>query len=128
MPKLHVVFFRDANGTVPFLSWFYGLPAKSQDACRARLALLKHEGHALRRPAAENLGRGIWELRAKSNRVNLRILYFFYGRHAAVVSQGFEKQAAVVPRGEMDLAIKRKRLYEGHPRAHTYEKVLDQEA
>ena len=118
MPKTDVIFFRDTDGSVPFLSWYDSLPETALHACTVKLDLLRNYGYDLRRSAADNLGGGIWELRAKANRINLRILYFFHGRHAVVVSHGFDKQT------EINLAIQRKRLYERDPGAHTYQEKI----
>jgi len=121
MPTIRVVLFEELDGGVPFLAWFETLPNKAKDQCRARLELLGVQGHDLRRPAAENLGHGIYELRAKSRGVNYRMLYFFHGQRVVVVSHGFDKQRATVPPQEIELAMLRKRLYEGNSAAHTHE-------
>ena len=52
--------------------------------------------------------------------MNYRMLYFFHGRTAAVVSHGLVKEAAVPPK-EIDKAIERKRQFEKNPKAHTHE-------
>ncbi|MBM3811173.1 MAG: hypothetical protein FJW20_06005 [Acidimicrobiia bacterium] len=49
----------------------------------------------------------IYELRASYRGVHYRMLYFFHGRRAVVVSHGIVKERAV-PSREMDLAIRRK--------------------
>lgn len=62
------------------LDWLQTLRHKNERAwlnCRARLLLLAQFGHELRRPAADYLRDGIYELRAKQGRVQCRILYFF---------------------------------------------------
>lgn len=120
MPKTQLVLFQEKPGMVPFLDWFDRLPDKARDQCRARLELLRDQGHELRRPAAENLGGGIYELRAKARGVNYRILYFFHAQRAVVLSHGFDKQRAAVPLAEIESARVRKVLYEGNPEAHTY--------
>jgi phage-related protein len=121
MPKTRVVFFRETDETVPFLEWFGRLPNHAKDQCTARLTLLREQGHELRRPAVENLGGGIYELRAKSRGVNYRMLYFFDGRRAIVLSHGFDKQRAQVPAREIEQAKQRMGLFEADPKAHTYE-------
>jgi phage-related protein len=113
--------FRKRDGRVPFLEWFRELPDNAKDQCLARLELLRAEGHELRRPAAENLGEGIYELRAKVRGVNYRILYFFHGRQAIVLSHGLVKQQANIPLREIDLAQARKLKFEADPELHTYE-------
>src|SRR3954469_24999162 len=88
LPEVEVRIFRDDDGAVPFLDWLASLQAEARDRCLARLALLHELGHELRRPHAENLGGGLYELRVKFYRVNYRMIYFFHGRDVAVVSQG----------------------------------------
>ena len=86
-----------------------------------RVERLAELGHELRRPEADFLRDGIYELRAKHGGVNYRMLYFFHGRVAAVVSHGFAKQRAKVPEREIKPAIKRKERFEAAPKACTYE-------
>ncbi len=62
-------------------------------------------------------------LRAKHQRVNYRMLYFFHGQHAAVVSHGITKQQAEVPRPEIDRAIERRKRFTVNPARHTYEEA-----
>lgn len=121
MPTTQVVFFRESDGRVPFAEWFARLPGHAKDHCLAKVTLLRDHGHELRRPAAESLGGGIYELRAKSHNVNYRMLYFFEGRRTAVLSHGFSKQQARVPQKEIDLAMNRMRLFRACPKGHTFE-------
>ena len=62
----------------------------------------------------------IYELRTKYAGVNYRMLYFFHGRTAAVVSHGIMKQQAEVPPKEIEKAVQRKALFEAHPQRHTF--------
>lgn len=66
---------------------------------------------------ADYLRDGIYELRASLQGVNNRILYFFHGSLAAVVSHGIVKERVVPPK-EIDRAIERKRLFELNPAKH----------
>jgi phage-related protein len=102
---------------MPFLEWLEGLPVKAQDKCQVRLERLRELGHELRRPEADLLRDGIYELRASMQGVNYRILYFFHGTVAAIVSHGIVKQRAVPPK-EIDRAIERKRRFEANPAQH----------
>jgi phage-related protein len=58
-----------------------------------RLDRLEELGHELRRPEVAYLRDGIYEVRAKHGGVSYRMLYFFHGRTAAVVS-AWHHQAA----------------------------------
>lgn len=120
MPATRVILFREEDGTVPIQAWLDGLAEKAQLRCLAALSQLERLGHELRRPTVENLGSGIYELRVKVQRVNYRMLYFFHGRQAVVVSHGFAKQTTEVPRAEIDRAIQRKSAFERNPTRHTF--------
>ena len=77
-------------------------------------------GHELRRPEADFLRDGIYELRVSLQGVHHRILYFFHGAVAAVVSHGLAKERVVPPK-EIARAMERKSRFEANPRRHTYE-------
>ena len=76
----------------------------------------------MRRPEADFLRDGIYELRVSLQGVQHRILYFFHGTVAAVVSHGLMKERAVPPK-EIDRAFERKKRFEVNPRRHTYEEA-----
>ena len=87
--------------------------------CRARIVLLSQSGHELRRPAADFLRDGVYELRAKQGHVQYRILYFFHRRNVAILAHGLTKGAAIPP-VDIERALKRKREFENNPEGHTY--------
>jgi phage-related protein len=118
-----VVFYQEENGEVPLLQWFDEINHKAQDKCRLKLERLRDLGHELRRPEADYLRDGIYELRVSLRGMQYRRLYFFHGRVAAVVSHGIVKEQKVPPK-EIDLAVKRERLFEQAPKRHTYEATL----
>lgn len=118
MPRVEVVFFREDEETVPMRDWLDSIPKKAQAKCLAKLGRLEESGHELRRPEADYLRDGIYELRVRLQSVNYRMLYCFHGRTAAVVSHGIVKQRKV-PAKEIDLAIVRKGLFEADSEAHS---------
>ena len=122
MPTIPVVFYRESDGTAPVLEWLDTLPVKAQDKCRIKIERLCELGHELRRPEADLLRDGIYELRIGLQGMNYRILYFFHGRTAAVLAHGLVKER-VVPSREIDVALARKRRFEQDPERHTYEEV-----
>jgi phage-related protein len=119
MPRTKVVLYRDDDGTVPLLEWLDGLIPRAQAKCRLKIERLVELGHELRRPEADFLRDGIYELRVSLGGQNYRLLYFFHGRTAAVVSHGLVKERAV-PSREIDRAIERKKKFEKDPGKHTY--------
>lgn len=119
MPKTRVVFYREDASTVPVLDWLDALPAKAQDKCLVRIERLRDLGHELRRPEADLLRDGIYELRVALQGRNYRLLYFFHGKAAAVLAHGLIKEREV-PQRDIEVAIERKNKFCENPEAHTY--------
>ena len=114
MPRTDVLFYQEADGAVPIVEWLDGLPPKAQDKCLVRLERLEELGHQLRRPLADYLGNGIYELRAAHRGIQYRMLYFFHGDSAVVVSHGLVKEQRIRP-SEIDKAIRRKQRFQADP-------------
>ena len=119
MPRTLVVFYQDRDGNVPVLEWLDALPPKIQDKCVVKIERLRELGHELRRPEADLLKQGIYELRIGREGMNYRILYFFHGRVAAVLAHGLVKEQEV-PAKDIEKALERKRQFEQDPATHTY--------
>ena len=122
MARTKVVFYKEDKGTVPLLDWLDTLPAKLQDKCRTRIERLRQFGHQLRRPIADLLRDEIYELRVAHLGVNYRMLYFFHGKAATVVSHGLVKKRRVPPE-DIDKAVERKRKFDAAPNKHTHEET-----
>jgi phage-related protein len=118
MPSTEVVLFKDGEGKTPVLDWLDEQQEKVQDKFMARIERLGELGHELRRPDADFLRDGIYELRVKHFRVNLRILYFFHD-HKALLSHGLAKEDAVPPK-EIEMAVSNKILFAKNPSKHTH--------
>lgn len=119
MPKTEVIFYQDDAGDCPVLDWLGKLPSRVEAKARVRIELLGEYGHELRRPEADILRDGIHELRWRYQSVNYRILYFFHGRSAVVLSHGLTKEDVVPPK-EIHRALSHKRIFEANPETHTY--------
>ncbi len=120
MPRARVVWFREEDGTVPMLEWLDSLSPEAQDKCLARIRLLMDRGHELRRPHADLLRSGIYELRVRFGKINYRMLYFFHGRGRAVISHGVAKEQTV-PEKEIERALARKQRFAKAPSTHSFE-------
>jgi len=97
VPRTRVILYREDDGSCPFLEWSSELPAKVRDKC--------HVG---------------WSDCGRS--VHYRILYFFHGAVAAVVSHALVKERAVPP-SEIDRAVERRWRFEANPQKHIYKEV-----
>lgn len=76
----------------------------------------------MRRPEADYLRDGIYELRARMGSVNYRILYFFVGRDVLVLARALAKEAEV-PAADIERAIRHKEAFEANPDVHTCEEA-----
>ena len=123
MPKTQVRFYQDADGHAPVREWLRDLRQRDQKAhakCVARIERLAEVGHELRRPEADYLRDGIYELRARKGTVNYRILYFFHGQHVAVLAHSLTKEAEIPPL-DIERASRRKARVIKDPRTHLHE-------
>src|SRR3972149_4066767 len=109
MPATEVLLYQEHDGTIPVLEWLKELQRKNRAAfekCLFLLDLLEEFGHELRRPRADLLRDGIYELRTEVRNVNYRLLYGFVGKDIAVVAHALTKKARVLDR-DIDLAVRR---------------------
>lgn len=126
MPRTQLVFFKDDDGTVPVQDWLVELRQRQRRAfakCVVRIRRLAEMGHELRRPEADLLRDGIYELRARDGRVNYRILYFFHGQNIAILAHALTKEDKV-PKSDIERAVTRKAAFESDPTAHSHEEDL----
>ena len=122
MPQTEIVFYREVGGEVPVLDWLKGLrrsDRKAYEGCVAAIERLAQFGHDLRRPTADFLRDGIYELRIKRGHVNYRILYFFEGRNLAVLGHALTKEDKI-PEADLERALRRKKAFGADPGAHSY--------
>ena len=92
--------------------------------CVGLIALLEEFGHELRRPRADILRDGVYELRTKVGNVNYRILYGFVAKDVALLVVGLTKEKKV-PSREIDEAVRRIEKYKGDP--ESYQLSIDDE-
>ena len=122
MPKTEVIIFSEEDGSSPLIEWLDGMGSEVQDKCIVRIERLEAMGYELRRPEADYLRDEIYELRWKAEGVQFRVLYFFY-KGKAVLSHGIKKESEVPPK-EIDIAIRRREMFEKNPNKHAYEGEL----
>ena len=121
MPEIRVVFYKEANGSVPTQNWLNRLNRRAQAKCIWLIERLQERGHECRRPQADYLRDEIYELRTRMGNVQYRMLYFFHGNVAAVIAHGITKTTTEVPPREIERAIRRKKQFEQNPEQHIQE-------
>jgi phage-related protein len=117
-----LIFFQDDDGSVPVRDWLLELRGKNVRGfakCVDKIGLLNEQGHELRRPHADMLRDGVYELRARSGNVNYRILYFFHGQSVAVLAHSLTKESKV-PKNDIERAMRRMEAFEKDPEGHSY--------
>ena len=119
MPQTDIKIYQETDGSVPLLEWIDTLPEKVQDKCIEKIERLEEFGYELRRPHCDILEPGIYELRAKWQHVNYRMLYGFVGASIVLVSHGCSKKKEV-PKRDIKRAIRNLNNYTKNPKAHTY--------
>ena len=119
MPETEVLIFAESDSNSPFLIWLDKQSSKVQDKCIVFIERLEEYGYELRRPQADYLRDGIYELRIKRRKENYRVLYFFH-ENRAVISHGFMKQQDKVPEKEIEIAITNKTKFSTNPEQYTY--------
>jgi len=121
MPATEVRFYQEQDGTIPVLDWLKELQRRNRPAfrkCLFLLNLLEEFGSDLRRPRADMLRDGVYELRTEVGRVQYRILYGFAGKNIAVVAHALTKKAAV-PDRDIDIAANRLERVRRSPQKYT---------
>ena len=124
MPRTDVSYFRDTDGSVPVLDWLNELAGRDRlaaEKCIAQTDVLRDWGYELRRPVADYLRDGVYELRVRVGRSQHRILYFFHNRISVVLVHALTKEKKV-PSREIERALTRMRLFKMNPIVHTYRK------
>jgi len=104
----HIYFFIDEHGRSPVEEQMRDLSEKDDMKVRAYMKVLKEFGHNLRRPVADYLGEGIYELRPAAHRV----FYFFFMKDSAVLLHMLRKKTDKIPTNDFDLCVKRKKQVE----------------
>ena len=122
MPATDVFFYQDEEGRVPVLDWLLALRERNERAfrkCFGVIQLLTQSGCDLRRPHADLLRDGVYELRTRVGNVNYRILYGFVGKDVALLAAGFTKEKKI-PGKEVERAMTRIEKYKANPEAHGF--------
>ncbi len=117
---VEVIFYHEEDGTCPVLEFLRSELSAVRQRAYQRIEILKARGHTARRPLAENLGHGLYELRWHHGRVQYRILYFFHHQRAVVLAHALTKEKNI-PSADYARALRRKALFETNPLKHTHQ-------
>ena len=119
MPQIEILIYRADDGGPLFVHWLNSLQTTPVIAALPVWPSWKNMDTSCDGPMPRIPGRASTSLRVKYGRVNYRMLDFFHGRDAAVVSHGFAKER-LIPPGEIKLALERKQDFERDSERHTF--------
>ena len=108
----NIYYYIDERGLNPVREYIQALAQDERAKVFAYLAELKKQGHGLRRPLADYLGQGIYELRPKAN----RIFYFFFLKDNVVLMHAIRKKTDKIQERDLEVCLKRKILAEERAR------------
>jgi phage-related protein len=107
-----IAYFVDDRGQNPVKEFIDELPKREQAKIFAYLDELMAQGHNLRRPMADYLRDGIYELRPKDN----RIFYFFFMKNRAILLHAIKKHSDKILVNDLQLCLKRRNIVENDGR------------
>lgn len=108
---MRIEYVRLPNGKVPMDEFVDGLNPKAKSKVIEAMAMLRSFGSQLREPYSKPIGKGLFELRARSTGLQARCLFFFFDGETAVLTHGFIKKTQKTPRAEIERAERYKELY-----------------
>jgi phage-related protein len=100
----------DKKGQSPVRDYILNLTGSEKAKIFAYLRYLSEQGPGMRRPMADYLGTklGLYELRPSRH----RILYFYFEKGNIILLHAFLKKSDQIPIRDIDIALKRKRIFE----------------
>ena len=106
-----LIFYRNISGKCPIEDFIEGLPDEDAKEIVASIAALRELGNKARRPLADYVEDGIYELRARCLKKRFRVLYTFAGRRIILLLTGFVKKSKAIPTKEIKKARALKKEY-----------------
>ena len=107
---LEVVFFRTDTGAEPVRDWLRSLGRDEKMRIGGDLLAVQRTW-PIGRPLVGHLGDGVWEVRSRLRDRIARVLFMIDG-YEMILPHGFIKKGQRTPKPDLDLARKRKKVYE----------------
>ena len=107
-----IEFFIKDNNRCPTKDFLDDLsPTQDLPYINNRFKQLEEHGNKLRRPHADFLEDGIWELRVKTRSGQFRFFYFFFDGIQVIITHGLHKKTRAIPRAEIKRAQEYRSIY-----------------
>ena len=104
-------FFETISGKQPVKEFLLSLNTKIRAKTVDMISILQLNGLEMREPFAKHLENGIFELRCRKGKDNIRILYFFTQDRRIILTNGFIKKTQKTPSAEIEKAKKYRAEY-----------------
>lgn len=111
MNRITCEYYQTAAGEEPVKEFVDSLDLRSRLNFFAACELLATFGPWLKRPHAAPLGQGLYELRFRGDQGHVRVLYFFFAGHKAILTHGLIKKVSAVPEHDIRIARQRRADY-----------------
>jgi phage-related protein len=108
---LEIYFFKTSSGSEPVREWLKNLDIVDKKIIGEDLKTVQY-GWPLGMPLVANLGHGLWEARSRLSGGKIARVIFFTDSNRIILLSGFIKKTQKTPQQELDLARKRKSLFE----------------
>jgi len=105
------IFYETINGKSPVEDFIKALDEDTQDKFIYKKELLEHFGPLLRYPHTASIDEGIFELRFKEKKGQIRVLFFFFHKRQIILLHGFVKKTQKTPGNEIKISKKRMREF-----------------
>ena len=105
---MKIYYYVDARGNSPVKKFIDELPIKEQAKVFAYIEELRNQGHNIRRPLADYVKNGVYELRPKAN----RLFYFFFLKENIVIVHAIKKKTNKISEKDITLCLQRKSYIE----------------
>lgn len=111
LKKLEVVFYCTESSAEPVRDWLKSLSKVDKKTIGEDIKTVQY-GWPLGMPLVDSLSHGLWEIRSKLLGGRIARILFFMDRGTMVLVHAFFKKTQKTPRLDLELARKRKKLFE----------------
>lgn len=107
--KFNIEFYATEDGRQPFCDFYSNLDKQTKAKVLGAIELLKEYGTELRAPVTKAIGEGLFELRVKYEKIQIRNIFFFFSGKKIIVTNGFIKKTQKLPLKQKKMALKYKK-------------------
>lgn len=101
---MDIIFYRKEGGRSPIEDFISKCSEQEKLEIVAHLDALSQLGFKARRPLADYLEDGIYELRVRVMKKQFRVLYFFFHQDKIIITNAFVKKSTKIYMAEIEMA------------------------